>query len=199
MVQATARLVVARADGARILIVAARYYAEVVDALIVGATRAIADAGAESDVIEIPGAFEAPAAVAIAAQSGAYDGYVALGCVIRGETSHYDYVCGESARGLMDLSIQDGLAIGYGILTVENEAQAIARATASMRSRRQFFASRLASSVSRSCCFSTVVSMIWRNSSVSTSASMAPSSSTGRCPFSTSITAVADDDPAISI
>jgi 6,7-dimethyl-8-ribityllumazine synthase len=135
MVQATTRLVVARADGARILIVAARYYADVVDALIVGASRAVADAGAESEVIEIPGAFEAPAAIAIASQSGLYDGYIALGCVIRGETSHYDYVCGESARGLMDLSIQDGLAIGYGILTVENEAQAIARADPAKRDK----------------------------------------------------------------
>ncbi len=135
MAQATTRLVVARADGARILIVAARYYASVVDALIVGATRAIADAGAESEVIEIPGAFEAPATIAFAAMSGAYDGYVALGCVIRGETSHYDYVCGESARGLMDLSIQDGLPIGYGILTVENEAQAIERADPAKRDK----------------------------------------------------------------
>lgn len=129
------RLVVARADGARILVVAARYYAPVVDALIAGASRAIEDAGAESEVIEIPGAFEAPAAIAIASQSGLYDGYVALGCVIRGETSHYDYVCGESARGLMDLSIQDGLAIGYGILTVETEAQAVERADPARRDK----------------------------------------------------------------
>ena len=131
----TTRLVVARADGARVLIVAARYYTQVVDALIAGARRAVTDAGAESDVIEIPGAFEAPAAIAIAAQSGLYDGYIALGCVIRGETSHYDYVCGESARGLMDLSIQDGLAIGYGILTVENEAQAVERADPAERDK----------------------------------------------------------------
>ena len=133
--QTTTRLVVARADGARILIVAARYYTQVVDALIVGARRAVEDAGAESDVIEIPGAFETPAAIAIASQSGLYDGYIALGCVIRGETSHYDYVCGESARGLMDLSIQDGLAIGYGILTVENEAQAVERADPAKRDK----------------------------------------------------------------
>jgi 6,7-dimethyl-8-ribityllumazine synthase len=86
-------------------------------------------------VIEIPGAFEAPAAIAFAAQGGAYDGYVALGCVIRGETSHYDYVCGESARGLMDLAIQDGLPIGYGILTVENEAQAKERADPERRDK----------------------------------------------------------------
>jgi 6,7-dimethyl-8-ribityllumazine synthase len=126
--ESSQRFTPARAEGARVLIVAARYYAEVVDHLIAGAQRAIAAAGAESEVIEIPGAFEAPAAIAFAAQSGAYDAYVALGCVIRGETSHYDYVCGESARGLMDLAIQDGLPIGYGILTVETEAQAKERA-----------------------------------------------------------------------
>ncbi|MDX2234918.1 MAG: 6,7-dimethyl-8-ribityllumazine synthase [Hyphomonadaceae bacterium] len=129
------RLPVERADGARILLVAARYYADVVDALIAGARQAVEAAGATSDVIEIPGAFEAPAAIAFAAQSGAYDGYVALGCVIRGETSHYDYVCGESARGLMDLAIQDGLPIGYGILTVENHAQAVERADPSRRDK----------------------------------------------------------------
>lgn len=129
------RFAVERADGARILIVAARYYKDVVDALVTGAVRAVADAGATSDVIDIPGAFEVPAAIALAARSGKYDGYIALGCVIRGETSHYDYVCGESARGLMDLSIQKHLPIGYGILTVENEAQAIARADPATRDK----------------------------------------------------------------
>lgn len=118
-----------RADGARILIVAARYYEAIVDDLVAGARAALAAAGAECEVVDIPGAFEAPGAIAFAAQSGAYDGYIALGCVIRGETSHYDYVCGESARGLMDLAIQDGLPIGYGILTVENAAQAAERAS----------------------------------------------------------------------
>lgn len=129
------RFAVERADGARILIVAARYYKDVVDALVTGAVRAVADAGATSEVVDIPGAFEAPAAIALAAHSGKYDGYIALGCVIRGETSHYDYVCGESARGLMELSIQKHLPIGYGILTVENEAQAIARADPATRDK----------------------------------------------------------------
>lgn len=133
--ETAARFEPVRAEGARILIVAARYYADVVDALIVGAKRAIEEAGAEAEVIDIPGAFEAPAAIAFAAQSGDFDGYVALGCVIRGETSHYDYVCGESARGLMDLAIQDGLPIGYGILTVENAAQAVARADPATRDK----------------------------------------------------------------
>ena len=80
------------------------------------------------ETILVPGAFEVPGAIAMAADSAKYDGYIALGCVIRGETSHYDYVCGESARGLMWLSTERRLAIGYGILTVENEAQALARA-----------------------------------------------------------------------
>lgn len=133
--ETVAKFAAPRADGARVLIVAARYYTEIVDALIAGARQAISEAGAESEVIEIPGAFEAPAAIAFAAQSGAYDAYVALGCVIRGETSHYDYVCGESARGLMDLAIQDGLPIGYGILTVENETQAVERADPARRDK----------------------------------------------------------------
>lgn len=128
MAKTDATFATPRVEGATILIVAARYYDAIVDNLIVGARRVIADAGAEAEVIEVPGAFETPAAIALASMTEKYDGYIALGCVIRGETSHYDYVCGESARGLMTLSIEDGLAIGYGILTVENEAQAKERA-----------------------------------------------------------------------
>jgi 6,7-dimethyl-8-ribityllumazine synthase len=122
----TARPAVAGVKGARILIVESRYYAEIADALIAGAEREIARNGAVSERIVVPGAFEIPGAIALAA--GRYDGFVALGCVIRGETTHYDYVCGESARGLMDLTVRRRLAIGYGVLTVENEAQAWARA-----------------------------------------------------------------------
>lgn len=122
-------------DGARVLIVAARYYDAIVDAMIEGASRVITAAGAAFDVIEVPGAFETPAAIALASMTETWDGYIALGCVIRGETSHYDYVCGESARGLMTLSIEDGLAIGYGILTVENEAQAKDRADPAKRDK----------------------------------------------------------------
>ncbi|MBU1287611.1 MAG: 6,7-dimethyl-8-ribityllumazine synthase, partial [Alphaproteobacteria bacterium] len=85
-------------------------------------------AGAKVTVMEVPGAFELPGLIAMAADSGRFDGAVALGCVIRGETSHYDYVCGESARGLMDLIVQRRQAIGYGILTVENGDQAWVRA-----------------------------------------------------------------------
>lgn len=121
-------------DTLRILIVEARYYGAISDALLEGASDALRAYGAEFDVVTVPGAFELPAAIALAEEGGhrpagvRYDGYVALGCVIRGETTHYDYVCGESARGLMDLSINKGLAIGYGVLTVEDEAQAWARA-----------------------------------------------------------------------
>jgi 6,7-dimethyl-8-ribityllumazine synthase len=111
---------------ARILIVESRYYAEIADALIAGAEREIAKNGACAERVVVPGAFEIPGAIALAA--GRYDGFVALGCVIRGETTHYDYVCGESARGLMDLTIQQKLAIGYGIVTVETMEQAQARA-----------------------------------------------------------------------
>jgi 6,7-dimethyl-8-ribityllumazine synthase len=116
------------APGARILLVVAPYYTAITDAMAVGAQAAAAVAGAKLEKIVVPGAFEIPGAIVTASKFGTYEGYVALGCVVRGETSHYDYVCGESARGLMDLSIRDGLAIGYGILTVENLAQAEVRA-----------------------------------------------------------------------
>jgi 6,7-dimethyl-8-ribityllumazine synthase len=112
--------------GARILIVESRYYTEIADALIAGAEREIAKNGALAERVVVPGAFEIPGAIALAADR--YDGFVALGCVVRGETSHYDYVCGESARGLMDLAVQKKLAIGYGIVTVDTMDQARARA-----------------------------------------------------------------------
>ncbi len=96
--------------------------------LVSGATAAIYEAGYEAEMLTVPGAFEIPAAIAIAADSGRYSGFVALGCVIRGETTHYDYVCGESARALQDLAYKDKLAIGLGILTCENMKQAKLRA-----------------------------------------------------------------------
>lgn len=111
-----------------ILIVEARYYEAIADEMARGAVAALETAGAAFERITVPGAFEIPAAVQMAVQTGSYDGYVALGCVIRGETTHYDYVCGESARGLQDLAIRHAIAIGYGIVTVENEAQAWDRA-----------------------------------------------------------------------
>lgn len=117
-------------EGARILIVEARFYGEITDALAAGAEREMAKYNCVVDRVSVPGAFEVPGAIALASKNGngRYDGYVALGCVIRGETTHYDYVCGESARGLMDLSVREKLAIGYGILTVNTEEQAWARA-----------------------------------------------------------------------
>jgi len=112
---------------ARILIVEARFYAHLNDLLLEGARVPLEAAGHDVEVIIVPGALEIPGAIALAAESGRYDAYVALGVVIRGETYHFEIVAGESARGLMALTL-DGLAIGNGILTVENEAQALARA-----------------------------------------------------------------------
>ena len=112
---------------ATILIVEARFYEHLNDMLIAGAKAAIEAAGHKAEVITVPGALEIPGAVALAADSGRYDAFVAIGVVIRGETYHFEIVAGESARGLMALSM-DGVAIGNGILTVENEAQALVRA-----------------------------------------------------------------------
>ncbi len=112
---------------AKLLIVEARFYDHLNDLLLEGARAAIADAGHEHETVTVPGALEVPGAIALAAESGRYDGFVALGVVIRGETYHFEIVAGESARGIMALTM-DGLAIGNGILTVENEAQALTRA-----------------------------------------------------------------------
>jgi 6,7-dimethyl-8-ribityllumazine synthase len=117
------------------MIVEARFYERIADEMARGALRVIEEAGASYERFGVPGAFEIPAAVYLGMQAGrrdaarrAFDGFIALGCVIRGATTHYDYVCGESARGLQDLAITHGLAIGYGILTVDTEAQAWERA-----------------------------------------------------------------------
>ncbi len=112
---------------ARFLIVEARFYDHLNDLLLEGARAALEAAGHSHETITVPGALEIPATVALASETGRYEGYVALGVVIRGETYHFEIVAGESARGLMALSL-DGLPIGNGILTVENEAQALARA-----------------------------------------------------------------------
>lgn len=112
---------------ARFLIVEARFYAHLNDLLIEGARAALEAAGHEAEVLTVPGALEVPGAIALAAESGRYDGFVAIGVVIRGETYHFEIVAGESARAIMALTI-DGIAIGNGILTVENEAQALVRA-----------------------------------------------------------------------
>ncbi len=113
----------------RLLIVEARFYQHIADALLAGAAKVLDEAGATYDVVTVPGALEIPGAIAMAAASprnkkSPYDGYVALGCVIQGETYHFEIVSNESARGLMDLTVQRQLAIGNGILTVDTEAQA---------------------------------------------------------------------------
>ncbi len=112
---------------ARFLIVEARFYEHLNDMLIEGARTALQKAGHAIEMLTVPGALEVPGAIALAAESGEYDGFVALGVVIRGETYHFEIVAGESARGIMALTM-DGIAVGNGILTVENEAQAIVRA-----------------------------------------------------------------------
>jgi len=118
---------------ARVLVVEARFYDDIADMLLQGATRELEMAGAAFDRVSVPGSLEIPPAIAMALdaaerQGKPYDGVVALGCVIRGETSHYDIVAGESARGLMDLALARKLPVGNGILTVDTQAQALARA-----------------------------------------------------------------------
>jgi 6,7-dimethyl-8-ribityllumazine synthase len=112
---------------AKFLIVEARFYDHLNDLLIAGARAALDAAGHKYETITVPGALEIPGAIALAAESGQYDGFVAIGVVIRGETYHFEIVAGESARGIMALTM-DGVPIGNGILTVENEAQALTRA-----------------------------------------------------------------------
>ncbi|MEM7700863.1 MAG: 6,7-dimethyl-8-ribityllumazine synthase [Pseudomonadota bacterium] len=112
---------------AKILIVEARFYGHLNDMLIAGAKAVIEAEGHEAEVLTVPGALEIPGAIALAAESGDYDGFVAIGVVIRGETYHFEIVAGESARAIMALTM-DGIAIGNGILTTENEEQALVRA-----------------------------------------------------------------------
>ena len=112
---------------ATFLIVEARFYDHLNDMLVAGAKAALKAAGHEFEVVTVPGALEIPGTIALASESDLYDGYVAIGVVIRGETYHFEIVAGESARGIMALTM-DGLAIGNGILTVENEEQALVRA-----------------------------------------------------------------------
>ena len=123
----------ANTEMPHLLIVEARFYDDIADALLGGAKAALTAAGATCDVVTVPGALEIPAVISFAlnaAEDGGveYDGFVALGCVIRGETYHFDIVANESSRALMDLAVEESLAIGNGILTVENDQQAWARA-----------------------------------------------------------------------
>ena len=115
-------------DGARFLIVEARFYDSIGDMLLAGAKAALEGAGAKVDVVTVPGALEIPTAIRIALDGRDYAGVVALGCIIRGETYHFEIVSNESARALMNLAVKKRLALGNGILTTENEEQAIVRA-----------------------------------------------------------------------
>lgn len=122
----------------KFLIVEARFYTDLADSLAEGAIRALTEAGATYDRIAVPGALEIPGAIAMASQrrdDNPYDGYIALGCVIRGETYHFEIVCNESARGIMDLTLAEMLPIGNGILTVENAEQAWERADPSRKDK----------------------------------------------------------------
>lgn len=116
------------AEPAHILIIEARFYADIADAMAAGAFAALKKAGATIERAPVPGAFELPAALRMAMNSGRYHGYVALGCVIRGETSHYDIVCNETARGLSEIAFREGIALGFGLLTCDTEEQAWDRA-----------------------------------------------------------------------
>ena len=118
-------------DTLRVLVVEGRFYSDLSDELLRGATSTLEAHGVRYDVVSVPGALEIPAVVALADENAFYDGYVALGVVIRGETYHFEIVSNESARGLMDLAVTRNLAIGNGILTVETEEQAWARARVS--------------------------------------------------------------------
>lgn len=128
-------------ESPKILIIEARFYEDIADELIAGAIAALEAAGIEYDRISVPGVLEIPAALSMALMGGEldggirYDGFVTLGCVIRGETTHYDIVAGESARALMDLAVVEGLALGNGIQTVENSDQAWARAKRSDKNK----------------------------------------------------------------
>lgn len=115
------------ADAPRILIVTSRYYAHITAELEAGVVEGLEKVGASYEFLEVPGAFEIPGAIAMAAGTGEWDGFVALGCVLRGETSHYDLITNHVARGLMELSIS-GVPLGFGVLTCENETQARIRA-----------------------------------------------------------------------
>jgi len=129
-------------DNMRILIIEARYYEDISNALLEGALDALKkNKFLEIKTITVPGALEIPHVISMAErENSGYDGYIALGCVIRGETTHYDYVCSESARALMDLAINNQLAIGNGIITVENYDQAFARADLKKKNKGGFAA-----------------------------------------------------------
>ena len=116
-------------ESKRFALVVGRFYADLAERLVAGAREALEAGGAETiDVYDVPGAFELPLAAKYAAESGRYDGVVALGAVIRGETDHYEYVCAEAARGIMEVQLRTGVPCAFGVLTVETMEQALARA-----------------------------------------------------------------------
>ncbi|MCG2839664.1 6,7-dimethyl-8-ribityllumazine synthase [Sandaracinobacter sp. RS1-74] len=119
---------------AKVLLVGAGFYRHIFELQLKGAIAALEAGGHKHELVEVPGALEIPAAIALAADNGGYDAFVALGCVIRGETYHFEIVSNESARGIMALTL-DGLAVGNGILTVENEAQALVRADPAQKNK----------------------------------------------------------------
>lgn len=118
----------------RVLVIEARFYEDIADALVAGATAVLDGAGVRYDRVAVPGSFELPAAISLAldaadeADGVNYDGFVALGCVIRGETDHYEHICRETSRALMDLAVDDGIALGFGVLTCATREQAMERA-----------------------------------------------------------------------
>ena len=132
------------ANMKKILIIQATFYKHISQLLLQGATKKLDELKISYDILDVPGALEIPAVIAMADEAKKYDGYIALGCVIRGETSHYDYVCSESARGLNHLAITKKLAIANGILTVENEAQALVRANPEQKDKGGFCANAVA-------------------------------------------------------
>lgn len=122
-------------DKPHILIIEGRFYTHIADMLLKGAQDYLSVQGVSYETAEVPGALEIPSVLSAAAQSGQYDAFIVLGCIIRGETSHYDIVCNESARGVYAVALAHDLAVGNGILTVENEAQAIVRADPNQKNK----------------------------------------------------------------
>ena len=122
--------------GPHVMVVEARFYEDIADLMMASVVAELEAASATYESFRVPGTFELPGAIRMAIESSRqFDGYIALGCVIRGETTHYDYVCQESARGLNDLVLERGIALGYGVLTTENREQAMARADRSRHDR----------------------------------------------------------------
>ena len=112
---------------ARVLVIQAPYYADVVGGMVAGAARVLEEIGARMEVVDVAGAYELPAALRMAVRRGGWDGYLLLGCVVRGETDHYTFICDAVCQGVMSIAAETGVALGFGLLTVDNLAQAEAR------------------------------------------------------------------------